>query len=294
MKREMSRALRTLLLACLLACASEDESDEPLEADAETVVEPSPAEEPTKEPLDAAMAPSDRDAARADHALDAVIAMDATPADASSQPSLLDAGQDGRDGAIDAGSPLDAGSGKDAALPSLDAGPNDASQPTPRDAATDAARDASSDAATPMDASDREAGGATDAGANDAASAPDAASNDASPPQEPATFTRIYALLRQRCRSCHQPGATYSLDFSTKQIAYDELVGGPNMGAAEFIVCSGFGYRRVVPGDPDASLLVQKLEATQPCGDRMPPGAMPDLGLSGEVRRWVSAGALND
>jgi hypothetical protein len=285
---DLSRALCTLLFACLLACASEDESGAPLEQDAEAVLTPSVVE-PADEPNDAAAAPFDRDAARADPALDATSALDAAP-EASGQPAVLDAAH----GASEGGATLDAGSVGDAGLAAADASAADASQPAPRDAGTDAARDASLEAATPLDGGNQEAGDTSDAGAVDAAVPADAATSDATSPAERATFTRIYALLRQRCRSCHQPGATYSLDFSSKQIAYDELVGGPNMGAAEFIVCSGFGYRRVVPGDPEASLLVQKLEATQPCGDRMPPGALSDLGLSGEVRRWISAGALND
>jgi hypothetical protein len=49
---------------------------------------------------------------------------------------------------------------------------------------------------------------------------------------------------------------------------------------------------RVVPGDPNASFLIQKLEGTQPIGDRMPlfgpylPQSTIDV-----VRQWIRNGA---
>jgi hypothetical protein len=49
---------------------------------------------------------------------------------------------------------------------------------------------------------------------------------------------------------------------------------------------------RVVPGDPDASFLIQKLEGTQPVGDRMPlfgpylPQSTIDV-----IRQWIRDGA---
>ncbi|RKH60778.1 hypothetical protein [Corallococcus aberystwythensis] len=54
---------------------------------------------------------------------------------------------------------------------------------------------------------------------------------------------------------------------------------------------------RVVPGDPDNSALVRKMEGTA-CGDRMPTGK-PEYfdqhpGLNVLVRSWILAGAAND
>lgn len=53
----------------------------------------------------------------------------------------------------------------------------------------------------------------------------------------------------------------------------------------------------VVPGDPDASYLVQKLEgAADIAGSRMPRGTGPFL-TSGQmqiIRRWIELGAKND
>lgn len=108
------------------------------------------------------------------------------------------------------------------------------------------------------------------------------------------TFTRVFTMLRQGCRSCHVPGAAFSLDLSTQQLAYEELVGGPNQGAAEFITCANQGLYRVIPYNPDQSLLVQKLEATHSCGDRMPPGGSLSAVNIALVRAWIEAGALDN
>ncbi|WP_147469494.1 Ig-like domain-containing protein [Corallococcus sp. AB045] len=55
--------------------------------------------------------------------------------------------------------------------------------------------------------------------------------------------------------------------------------------------------QRVMPGDPDNSALVRKMEGTA-CGDRMPTGK-PEYfdqhpGLNVLVRSWILAGAAND
>ena len=67
------------------------------------------------------------------------------------------------------------------------------------------------------------------------------------------------------------------LKMSSKSEAYDALVGveamGVNVGTGATPNCADLDLVRVVPNDPDASLLVQKLEGSPPCGDRMPPTA---------------------
>lgn len=49
---------------------------------------------------------------------------------------------------------------------------------------------------------------------------------------------------------------------------------------------------RVIPGNPDASFIIQKLEGTQTLGDRMPqfspPLPQPTIDV---IRRWILAGA---
>ena len=82
------------------------------------------------------------------------------------------------------------------------------------------------------------------------------------------------------------PGSGFSV--STKQSAYDSLVdaeGSANCG----------GAIRVVPGDPDASLLVQKI-TDPPCGERMPMHSEESLSPEAiaRIRAWIGAGARND
>jgi hypothetical protein len=51
---------------------------------------------------------------------------------------------------------------------------------------------------------------------------------------------------------------------------------------------------RVIPGDPDESFLIQKLEGTQMFGDRMPANGPPYLPLAtiDVIREWIQNGAL--
>jgi hypothetical protein len=112
------------------------------------------------------------------------------------------------------------------------------------------------------------------------------------------TFTSLYDdVFSQQafgtglsCANDYCHGATGSGGFSvsTKQVAYDSLVsaeGSANCG----------GEIRVVPGNPDASLLVQKI--TDPtCGERMPKDNEDSLSPEtvARIRAWISAGAMND
>ena len=49
---------------------------------------------------------------------------------------------------------------------------------------------------------------------------------------------------------------------------------------------------RVIPGNPDASFIIQKLEGTQPLGDRMPDGGpyLPQSTID-VIRQWIQDGA---
>lgn len=118
-------------------------------------------------------------------------------------------------------------------------------------------------------------------------------------PPEP-TWTAIYAeVIEPECTQCHAPdgisrSAIEALDLSTQMMAYEQLVGREAMGSA----CGGMGTL-VVPGDPDASLLVQKLElaTTDPeqCGTRMPvTGDELPAELIAPIRQWIADGAVND
>jgi len=96
---------------------------------------------------------------------------------------------------------------------------------------------------------------------------------------------------RLACISCHTDngrtpaGGLILLDGRS----YQALVGQPSRFKA--------GAVFVVPGDPDASYLIHKLEgAADIAGSRMPRGTGPFL-TSGQmqiIRRWIELGAKND
>lgn len=58
--------------------------------------------------------------------------------------------------------------------------------------------------------------------------------------------------------------------------------------------CMGMDIVRVKAGDPDNSLLVQKIENKQTCGMSMPPGSTPKPEHVKLIRDWIMAGAKND
>jgi len=96
---------------------------------------------------------------------------------------------------------------------------------------------------------------------------------------------------RQGCIECHTDqgrnpsGGLVLLDGRS----YDALVGRVSTGKP--------GATRVVPGDPDNSYLVKKLEgAPDIAGVRMPRGNGPFLtqGQMLVIRRWIQQGAQND
>ena len=68
--------------------------------------------------------------------------------------------------------------------------------------------------------------------------------------------------------------------------SYGNLVNVPSLYGGMLV--------RVVPGDPDESFLIQKLEGTQMFGDRMPANGPPYLPLAtiDVIREWIQNGAL--
>ena len=115
------------------------------------------------------------------------------------------------------------------------------------------------------------------------------------PPPEP-TWPSIYEFFSGgNCVSnCHEPGASLfaesNLDMSDQAIAYEELLGP----AYESGDCAGLGPL-VAPGDPDGSLLIQKLEAQTAddvCGDPMPQNGTPlPAEFIAPIRQWITDGA---
>lgn len=95
---------------------------------------------------------------------------------------------------------------------------------------------------------------------------------------------------RPACTSCHNPqGAAEAGGMNlTGAGAYNALVNAPSTGKP--------GAVRVVPGDPDGSYLIQKLEGTAGIvGDRMPRfGPYLTSGQIDIIRRWIELGAANN
>ncbi|MEO0326163.1 MAG: hypothetical protein AAF447_24655, partial [Myxococcota bacterium] len=122
------------------------------------------------------------------------------------------------------------------------------------------------------------------------AAGPSAPSLDAGMSSGALSFaTDVYApIIAQRCSPCHTEGASGGLDMRDAATAFGSLVEVDAAGAA----CRGEGPR-VASGDPDASLLVNKIEAETPrCGNAMPLGR-DSLPASEQetVRRWIAQGA---
>ena len=112
------------------------------------------------------------------------------------------------------------------------------------------------------------------------------------------TFTSIWTeFLGPRCgQSCHGPTRpdeleASQLNMSTQAMAFAALVGTPAAGVS----CMSRGTLRVAPGNPDASLLLQKFDP-QPslCGDAMPPGETVPSDFVTVVREWIAVGAPNN
>lgn len=105
------------------------------------------------------------------------------------------------------------------------------------------------------------------------------------------TWPEIQATFAVSCAGlgCHTEGfAGGSLGQLDDVVAgYDNLVAAPVL-----CVPAGALTQRVVPGDPDASFLVAKLEGTPDCGLPMPliPPALPPDVIAG-IRAWIEEGA---
>jgi hypothetical protein len=93
---------------------------------------------------------------------------------------------------------------------------------------------------------------------------------------------------RPACTQCHSStGRTPSGGLNlNRDVAYDQLVNAAARGKA--------GAVRIIPGDADASYLVQKVEGTAGIvGRRMPFNGPPFL-TDGQIlilRRWIALGA---
>lgn len=192
-------------------------------------------------------------------------------------------------GAIgDAGAgPSDANAAADADLPdggALDANPSDAGSP---DAGS---VDASPPDGGPPDGVVPDAGvpdaGVPDAGPPDAdATLVDTGADVAPPtPSFPVLWSNVFQLYGCASPACHGASTAWPI-FVDMQSSYASLLSNPATGP-----CKPSKY--VVKGLPDASLLLQKIDAKlATCGEKMPNAAGVAPEDAQAVRDWIAAGA---
>ncbi|HEX8107368.1 MAG TPA: hypothetical protein VF516_06535 [Kofleriaceae bacterium] len=126
------------------------------------------------------------------------------------------------------------------------------------------------------------------------------------------TFTNVYTtIIGQRCIDCHHPGGVGvrvgMLDMSSQAVAFANLVGvnaqGTGAGTSGNTCASVTpALVRVVPGDPNSSLVFNKVHGKlagtlAPCGSPMPLPAAAAALTQAEVdliSAWITAGAPNN
>jgi hypothetical protein len=106
-------------------------------------------------------------------------------------------------------------------------------------------------------------------------------------------YQRIIAPTCAGTAFCHNTdggGAEGNMDMSDKDMALMNLINVAAMGEE----CGDSGRVRVVPGDPDSSLLIQKLEGPD-CGSRMPlsRSKLSDATIQA-FRDWIADGAQDN
>lgn len=116
-------------------------------------------------------------------------------------------------------------------------------------------------------------------------------------PVEPRWGPIYERIITRSCAlsSCHDADtAAGELDMSTPERAHEELL-APAAGR----FCGPTGATRVVPRDPEASLLIRKLRGNGPdgrvCGSRMPSAGshLSDARVQ-TIETWIEAGAVAD
>jgi len=118
-------------------------------------------------------------------------------------------------------------------------------------------------------------------------------------PSGPGTFKQVSKLMQQSCSgpACHT--LPNFAGFTLSMPLYTQLVNAPATGkycgaSGDAGADGGAVHIRVVPGDPDHSLLYQKLAGHPPCGDPMPSTGPLSAAQIELVRSWIAAGANND
>ena len=98
----------------------------------------------------------------------------------------------------------------------------------------------------------------------------------------------VQPIFTSRCVVCHNRTPEGDLNLLAAS-SYGNLVGVVSHSYAPFL--------RVKPGNPDASVLYEKISGAPQFGDPMPPpGGGPAVPLAERqtIRTWISEGALNN
>jgi hypothetical protein len=108
------------------------------------------------------------------------------------------------------------------------------------------------------------------------------------------TFSGIYEFELRSCKveTCHGRGIA-GVNMASKQGAYDSLINQPSSPPPTG-KCMMLGKQRVVPKEPENSLMYLKLDSTAPCGQQMPPGGQLSQKARDRIRDWIAMGAKND
>jgi len=120
---------------------------------------------------------------------------------------------------------------------------------------------------------------------------------------DPNSFNAIYhdIIVGVGCNGgslCHG-GVVGNLTMTSRDQAYAALVGVKAMGMNltntmnKGTDCRDSGLTRVVPGMPEMSLLMLKVERLQPCGDPMPAAPLAPEKVV-QIRAWIANGAKDD
>jgi len=122
-------------------------------------------------------------------------------------------------------------------------------------------------------------------------SAQDSSSGSSEPSGETPRFSEVFKLLSDNCSGCHATGQGGLTIRSTDQnTTYTNLVD------VSSVSCSSL--KRVVPGDPDNSVLYMSIAHTTVLGCDAPPMPSEFTSLEDEdvtlIKRWIAGGAPND
>lgn len=106
------------------------------------------------------------------------------------------------------------------------------------------------------------------------------------PPQTGVSFSQdVQPIFNSRCTVCHGVGRNANLNL-LEDASHDSLVG---------VQASGYDAILVVPGNPDSSVLYNKVADTGVYGGIMPAAGEPlSTGQTETIRNWIEDGAMDD